>query len=218
MSRAILSRLRSYTYGGSDYASPGPGTGGSGYYNAAMTNYELSADYVDSTTTYDPRPTPTQVDTVAPDTGSGGASGVIPVVTTGKFSVTRFFYTFLLYFKTYCYYYFWFGIILSWLIVCLSFLGEENLIARSYTRSLYSDFIALYISSGSESFCDYVYAFLDKGCAEHSIIDTHASYASFVIKLLTCWCIYWGKSVPKIYSIYYGFKKDSNKRALEPEV
>ncbi|XP_031827347.1 nuclear hormone receptor 3 ROR-beta isoform X2 [Nomia melanderi] len=77
-----------YTYGGSEYASPGPGTGGSGYYNhQAMTNYELSADYVDSTTTYDPRPTQTQVaDTVAPDTPSAvTATGVLPsVVTTGK--------------------------------------------------------------------------------------------------------------------------------------
>ncbi|XP_076244411.1 nuclear hormone receptor 3 ROR-beta isoform X1 [Calliopsis andreniformis] len=77
-----------YTYGGSEYASPGPGTGGSGYYNhQAMTNYELSADYVDSTTTYDPRPTQTQVaDTVAPDTPSTvTATGVLPsVVTTGK--------------------------------------------------------------------------------------------------------------------------------------
>ncbi|EFN70389.1 Probable nuclear hormone receptor HR3 [Camponotus floridanus] len=52
-----------------------------------MTNYELSADYVDSTTTYDPRPTQTQVaDTVAPDTPSAvTATGVLPsVVTTGK--------------------------------------------------------------------------------------------------------------------------------------
>ncbi|OAD62016.1 putative nuclear hormone receptor HR3 [Eufriesea mexicana] len=77
-----------YTYGGSEYASPGPGTGGSGYYNhQAMTNYELSADYVDSTTTYDPRPTQTQVaDTVAPDTPSAvTATGVLPsVVTTGS--------------------------------------------------------------------------------------------------------------------------------------
>ncbi|KAK2587136.1 hypothetical protein KPH14_002894 [Odynerus spinipes] len=77
-----------YPYGGSEYASPGPGTGGSGYYNhQAMTNYELSADYVDSTTAYDPRPTQTQVaDTVAPDTPSAvTATGVLPsVVTTGK--------------------------------------------------------------------------------------------------------------------------------------
>ncbi|XP_026669958.1 probable nuclear hormone receptor HR3 isoform X3 [Ceratina calcarata] len=76
-----------YAYS-SEYASPGPGTGGSGYYNhQAMTNYELSADYVDSTTTYDPRPTQTQVaDTVAPDTPSAvTATGVLPsVVTTGK--------------------------------------------------------------------------------------------------------------------------------------
>lgn len=53
-----------------------------------MTNYELSADYVDSTTTYDPRPTQTQVaDTVAPDTPSAGvAAGVLPsVVTTGEY-------------------------------------------------------------------------------------------------------------------------------------
>ncbi|XP_031368955.1 probable nuclear hormone receptor HR3 isoform X1 [Apis dorsata] len=74
-----------YTYGGSEYASPGPGTGGSGYYNhQAMTNYELSADYVDSTTTYDPRPTQTQVaDTVAPDTPSAvTAAGVLPSVVT----------------------------------------------------------------------------------------------------------------------------------------
>ncbi|XP_033360130.1 probable nuclear hormone receptor HR3 isoform X7 [Bombus vosnesenskii] len=74
-----------YTYGGSEYASPGPGTGGSGYYNhQAMTNYELSADYVDSTTTYDPRPTQTQVaDTVAPDTPSAvTATGVLPSVVT----------------------------------------------------------------------------------------------------------------------------------------
>ncbi|XP_057328873.1 probable nuclear hormone receptor HR3 isoform X4 [Microplitis mediator] len=74
-----------YTYGGSEYASPGPGTGGSGYYNhQAITNYELSADYVDSTTAYDPRPTQ-QVDPVAPDTPSVTASGVMAsVVTTGK--------------------------------------------------------------------------------------------------------------------------------------
>lgn len=53
-----------------------------------MTNYELSADYVDSTTTYDPRPTQTQVaDTVAPDTPSAvTAAGVLPsVVTTGEY-------------------------------------------------------------------------------------------------------------------------------------
>uniref|UniRef100_A0A0C9RFP5 Probable nuclear hormone receptor HR3 n=1 Tax=Fopius arisanus TaxID=64838 RepID=A0A0C9RFP5_9HYME len=75
-----------YTYSGSEYASPGPGTGGSGYYNhQAMTSYELSADYVDSTTTYDPRPTPAQVDPLTPDTGSIGAAGVLPnMVTTGK--------------------------------------------------------------------------------------------------------------------------------------
>lgn len=76
----------SYTYSGSEYASPGPGTGGSGYYNhQAMPNYELSADFVDSTTAYDPRPTQTQVDPVAPDTPSVTASGVMAsVVTTGK--------------------------------------------------------------------------------------------------------------------------------------
>lgn len=75
----------SYTYGGGEYASPGPGTGGSGYYNAAMANYELSADYVDSTTAYDPRPTQ-QVDAVAADTGSVNATGVMPsVVTTGEY-------------------------------------------------------------------------------------------------------------------------------------
>ncbi|XP_050446401.1 probable nuclear hormone receptor HR3 isoform X3 [Cataglyphis hispanica] len=77
-----------YTYGGSEYTSSGPGTGGYTNYNhQAMTNYELSADYVDSTTTYDPRPTQTQVaDTVAPDTLSAvTATGVLPsVVTTGK--------------------------------------------------------------------------------------------------------------------------------------
>ncbi|XP_072750798.1 probable nuclear hormone receptor HR3 isoform X7 [Anoplolepis gracilipes] len=77
-----------YTYGGSEYTSSGPGTGGYTNYNhQAMTNYELSADYVDSTTTYDPRPTQTQVaDTVAPDTPSVvTATGVLPsVVTTGK--------------------------------------------------------------------------------------------------------------------------------------
>lgn len=82
-----------YTYGGSEYASPGPGTGGSDYYNhQAMTNYELSADYVDSTTTYDPRPTQTQVaDTVAPDTPSAvTATGVLPsVVTTGEYFTRR---------------------------------------------------------------------------------------------------------------------------------
>ncbi|KAH0554355.1 hypothetical protein KQX54_009875 [Cotesia glomerata] len=74
-----------YTYGGSEYASPGPGTGGSGYYNhQAITNYELSADYVDSTTAYDPRPTQ-QVDPVAPDTPSVTATGVMAsVVNTGK--------------------------------------------------------------------------------------------------------------------------------------
>ncbi|XP_015589106.1 probable nuclear hormone receptor HR3 isoform X2 [Cephus cinctus] len=72
-----------YTYGGSEYASPGPGTGSSGYYNhQAITNYELSADYVDSTTAYDPRPTQTQVDTVAPDTPSVTATGVLPSVVT----------------------------------------------------------------------------------------------------------------------------------------
>ncbi|XP_044581956.1 probable nuclear hormone receptor HR3 isoform X6 [Cotesia glomerata] len=69
-----------YTYGGSEYASPGPGTGGSGYYNhQAITNYELSADYVDSTTAYDPRPTQ-QVDPVAPDTPSVTATGVMASV------------------------------------------------------------------------------------------------------------------------------------------
>ncbi|KAG5324855.1 HR3 protein, partial [Acromyrmex heyeri] len=77
-----------YTYSGSEYTSSGPGTGGYTNYNhQAMTNYELSADYVDSTTTYDPRPTQTQVaDTVAPDTPSAvTATGVLPsVVTTGK--------------------------------------------------------------------------------------------------------------------------------------
>ncbi|XP_033232201.1 probable nuclear hormone receptor HR3 isoform X3 [Belonocnema kinseyi] len=74
-----------YAYGGSEYASPGPGTGNSGYYHGAMTSYELSADYVDSTTAYDPRPTQTQVDSVAPDTPSINAAGVIPnVVTSGK--------------------------------------------------------------------------------------------------------------------------------------
>ncbi|XP_034947645.1 probable nuclear hormone receptor HR3 isoform X2 [Chelonus insularis] len=75
-----------YTYGGSEYASPGPGTGGSGYYNhQAITNYELSADYVDSTTAYDPRPTQNQVDPVAPDTPSVTAGAVMAnVVTTGK--------------------------------------------------------------------------------------------------------------------------------------
>ncbi|XP_032672270.1 probable nuclear hormone receptor HR3 isoform X6 [Odontomachus brunneus] len=74
-----------YTYGGSEYASSGPGTGGYTNYNhQAMTNYELSADYVDSTTTYDPRPTQTQVaDTVAPDTPSAvTATGVLPSVVT----------------------------------------------------------------------------------------------------------------------------------------
>lgn len=80
--------LHRYTYGGSEYTSSGPGTGGYTNYNhQAMTNYELSADYVDSTTTYDPRPTQTQVaDTVAPDTPSAvTATGVLPsVVTTGK--------------------------------------------------------------------------------------------------------------------------------------
>lgn len=58
-----------------------------------MTNYELSADYVDSTTTYDPRPTQTQVaDTVAPDTPSAvTATGVLPsVVTTGKCFIDDF--------------------------------------------------------------------------------------------------------------------------------
>ncbi|XP_043287583.1 probable nuclear hormone receptor HR3 isoform X4 [Venturia canescens] len=77
-----------YTYGGSEYSSPGAGTGGSGgYYNhQAMTNYELSADYVDSTTAYDPRPNQTQVDAVAPDTPNvTPTAGVLPsVVTTGK--------------------------------------------------------------------------------------------------------------------------------------
>ncbi|KAG7201297.1 hypothetical protein KM043_004074 [Ampulex compressa] len=80
-----------YAYGGSEYASPGPGTGGSGYYNhQAMTNYELSADYVDSTTTYDPRPTQTQVaDTVAPDTPSAvNAAGVLPSVVTTEFPIS----------------------------------------------------------------------------------------------------------------------------------
>ncbi|XP_033232203.1 probable nuclear hormone receptor HR3 isoform X4 [Belonocnema kinseyi] len=71
-----------YAYGGSEYASPGPGTGNSGYYHGAMTSYELSADYVDSTTAYDPRPTQTQVDSVAPDTPSINAAGVIPNVVT----------------------------------------------------------------------------------------------------------------------------------------
>ncbi|KAL0121454.1 hypothetical protein PUN28_006753 [Cardiocondyla obscurior] len=74
-----------YTYGGSEYTSSGPGTGGYTNYNhQAMTNYELSADYVDSTTTYDPRPTQTQVaDTVAPDTPSAvTATGVLPSVVT----------------------------------------------------------------------------------------------------------------------------------------
>lgn len=72
-----------YPYGGSEYASPGQGTGGSGYYNhQAMTNYELSADYVDSTTAYDPRPTQTQVDPLTPDTPSVTATGVIPSVVT----------------------------------------------------------------------------------------------------------------------------------------
>ncbi|XP_048509610.1 probable nuclear hormone receptor HR3 isoform X7 [Athalia rosae] len=72
-----------YPYGGSEYASPG-----SGYYNhPAMNNYgELSADYVDSTTAYDPRPTQTQVDAVTPDTPSVTATGGVlaSVVTTGK--------------------------------------------------------------------------------------------------------------------------------------
>ncbi|XP_011308062.1 probable nuclear hormone receptor HR3 isoform X6 [Fopius arisanus] len=79
-----------YTYSGSEYASPGPGTGGSGYYNhQAMTSYELSADYVDSTTTYDPRPTPAQVDPLTPDTGSIGAAGVLPnMVTTDPADLT----------------------------------------------------------------------------------------------------------------------------------
>ncbi|XP_018399252.1 PREDICTED: probable nuclear hormone receptor HR3 isoform X3 [Cyphomyrmex costatus] len=75
-----------YTYGGSEYTSSGPGSY-TNYNHQAMTNYELSADYVDSTTTYDPRPTQTQVaDTVAPDTPSAvTATGVLPsVVTTGK--------------------------------------------------------------------------------------------------------------------------------------
>ncbi|XP_058794333.1 probable nuclear hormone receptor HR3 isoform X1 [Phymastichus coffea] len=73
-----------YAYGSNEYASPGPGTGSSTYYNAAMTNYELSADYVDSTTAYDPRPTPTQVDQVAADTVSVNAQGMLPnMVGTG---------------------------------------------------------------------------------------------------------------------------------------
>lgn len=83
-----------YTYGGSEYTSSGPGTGGYTNYNhQAMTNYELSADYVDSTTTYDPRPTQTQVaDTVAPDTPSVTATGVLPsVVTTGKSNFIQFY-------------------------------------------------------------------------------------------------------------------------------
>ena len=47
-----------------------------------MTNYELSADYVDSTTAYDPRPQG-QVEVVAPDTPS---VAVLPSVgATGKF-------------------------------------------------------------------------------------------------------------------------------------
>ncbi|XP_043287584.1 probable nuclear hormone receptor HR3 isoform X5 [Venturia canescens] len=74
-----------YTYGGSEYSSPGAGTGGSGgYYNhQAMTNYELSADYVDSTTAYDPRPNQTQVDAVAPDTPNvTPTAGVLPSVVT----------------------------------------------------------------------------------------------------------------------------------------
>lgn len=60
-----------------------------------MTNYELSADYVDSTTTYDPRPTQTQVaDTVAPDTPSAvTATGVLPsVVTTGEYTLLRMYF------------------------------------------------------------------------------------------------------------------------------
>ncbi|XP_023317250.1 probable nuclear hormone receptor HR3 isoform X2 [Trichogramma pretiosum] len=43
-------------YGNSAYTSPGPPTSGSNYYNAAMANYEVNTDFVDSTTTYDPRP------------------------------------------------------------------------------------------------------------------------------------------------------------------
>lgn len=79
-----------YTYGSNEYTSSGPGTGGSSYYNhQAMTNYELSADYVDSTTAYDPRPTPTQVDVVAPDTPSVVATGVLPnIVTNGECRVS----------------------------------------------------------------------------------------------------------------------------------
>ncbi|XP_032456311.1 probable nuclear hormone receptor HR3 isoform X11 [Nasonia vitripennis] len=70
-----------YTYSGSEYASPGPGTESSGYYSAAMTNYnDLSTNYVDSTTAYDPRPTQSQVDAVAPDTPSVNAAGVLPGV------------------------------------------------------------------------------------------------------------------------------------------
>ncbi|XP_034947650.1 probable nuclear hormone receptor HR3 isoform X6 [Chelonus insularis] len=80
-----------YTYGGSEYASPGPGTGGSGYYNhQAITNYELSADYVDSTTAYDPRPTQNQVDPVAPDTPSVTAGAVMAnVVTTDPAQISE---------------------------------------------------------------------------------------------------------------------------------
>ncbi|XP_058794334.1 probable nuclear hormone receptor HR3 isoform X2 [Phymastichus coffea] len=79
-----------YAYGSNEYASPGPGTGSSTYYNAAMTNYELSADYVDSTTAYDPRPTPTQVDQVAADTVSVNAQGMLPnMVGTGSESVSE---------------------------------------------------------------------------------------------------------------------------------
>ncbi|CAB0040166.1 unnamed protein product, partial [Trichogramma brassicae] len=43
-------------YGNSAYTSPGPPTSGSNYYNATMANYEVNTDFVDSTTTYDPRP------------------------------------------------------------------------------------------------------------------------------------------------------------------
>lgn len=90
----IIDMLISYTYGGSEYSSPGAGTGGSGgYYNhQAMTNYELSADYVDSTTAYDPRPNQTQVDAVAPDTPTvTPTAGVLPsVVTTGNYYFSLF--------------------------------------------------------------------------------------------------------------------------------
>ncbi|XP_020711000.2 probable nuclear hormone receptor HR3 isoform X10 [Athalia rosae] len=77
-----------YPYGGSEYASPG-----SGYYNhPAMNNYgELSADYVDSTTAYDPRPTQTQVDAVTPDTPSVTATGGVlaSVVTTDPAQISE---------------------------------------------------------------------------------------------------------------------------------